>query len=141
MTIRLSIFVGFNMLVLGCSILPPFQTTKETTEDLVPRLLVESIPEPFNCYGIDLRRLDSTPTQQLADAGEIVIFGKIGGFKERRMGKGQCPLCHKFRPEGVGIRAPNLFGIIERAERRIKEPRNSAESKPSPFDGFDSAIL
>jgi len=57
-----------------------------------------------------------------ADMGESVIFGKVGGFAERGIGKGQCPLCHTFKKGDIGDRAPNLMGITSRAGEQIKSP-------------------
>jgi cytochrome c2 len=57
-----------------------------------------------------------------ADMGESIIFGKVGGFAERGIGKGQCPLCHTFKKGDIGDRAPNLIGIGTRASERIKDP-------------------
>lgn len=65
-------------------------------------------------------------TQQLADEGEKIIFGKQGGSKASfAVGRGQCPLCHNFQKSNApsDLRAPNLFGIIKRAPERLKDPR------------------
>ena len=90
----------------------------------LPQVRSEVPPYPnFYYFGIDLKNFDSSPIQKLADAGEKIIFGRVGGFARREVGKGQCPLCHTFNAGDLGERAPSLIGIIERAERRIKEPR------------------
>jgi len=70
----------------------------------------------------DLKSVYSMTTQELADLGETIIFGKVGGFKERAIGRGQCPLCHVFKPGDIGNRAPTLFGIGKTAALRIKDP-------------------
>lgn len=72
---------------------------------------------------ISASAVDTMPVEKLAEMGEAVIFGKVGGFAERGIGKGQCPLCHTFKKGDIGDRAPNLIGIAERAEERIKEPK------------------
>jgi mono/diheme cytochrome c family protein len=63
--------------------------------------------------------------QQLADEGEKIIFGGIGQSQvQGAIGKGQCPLCHGFQKGFLSERAPNLFGIPERAEKeRLVDPR------------------
>jgi hypothetical protein len=63
------------------------------------------------------------PVEKLSEQGEIIIFGKVGGFAERGIGKGQCPLCHTFKKGDIGDRAPNLIGLGARAPERIKDPR------------------
>jgi hypothetical protein len=65
----------------------------------------------------------SMTTKELTDLGEVIIFGEVGGYEKRGVGKGQCPLCHTFKPGDIGDRAPNLYGEVIRAEERIKEPR------------------
>ena len=62
--------------------------------------------------------------QQLADEGEKIIFGGIGQSKvQGAIGKGQCPLCHGFNEGFLSERAPNLFGIPERAKKQLEDPR------------------
>ena len=62
--------------------------------------------------------------QQLADEGEKIIFGGVGQSKvQGAIGKGQCPLCHGFNQGFLSERAPNLFGIPERAKQQIEDPR------------------
>jgi cytochrome c2 len=68
--------------------------------------------------------ITALPTEKLAELGEITIFGKVGGFAERGIGKGQCPLCHTFKKGDIGDRAPNLMGITDRASERIADPRH-----------------
>ncbi len=67
----------------------------------------------------------SMTPQQLADEGEKIIFGGIGkSTVQGEIGKGQCPLCHGFQKGFLSERAPNLFGIPERAEKeRLTDPR------------------
>lgn len=67
----------------------------------------------------------SMSAQQLADEGEKIIFGGIGqSAVQGAIGKGQCPLCHGFQKGFLSERAPNLFGIPERAEKeRLTDPR------------------
>lgn len=69
----------------------------------------------------------SMSPQQLADQGEIIIFGGIGKNKEQgAIGKGQCPLCHAFHAGMLGERAPNLMGLPERAgKERLEDPKYS----------------
>jgi len=61
---------------------------------------------------------------QLADLGEKIIFGGIGLSKvQGAVGKGQCPLCHGFNQGYLSERAPNLYGVLDRAKRRLEDPR------------------
>jgi cytochrome c2 len=76
------------------------------------------VPEETKVEG-DISKL---PVEKLSEMGEAIIFGKVGGFDERGIGKGQCPLCHTFKAGDIGDRAPNLIGIATRSEERIKEP-------------------
>jgi hypothetical protein len=80
-------------------------------------------PGPLTPIKIVLAEIEKMPAQELADLGEVVIFGKVGGYEMRAIGKGQCPLCHMFKKGDIGDRAPNLIGIVSRAAKRIKEPR------------------
>lgn len=74
--------------------------------------------------GIDLKTI---APEQLAKIGEFIIFGmqkpqSVPGTVP--IGKGLCPLCHKFfKEQPEGDRAPSLFGVVARAEVRIKEDR------------------
>ena len=69
-------------------------------------------------------QFDAMTPQQLADEGEKIIFGGIGQSKvQGAIGKGQCPLCHGFNKGFLSERAPNLFGIPERAKERLEDPR------------------
>ncbi len=64
--------------------------------------------------------------QQLADEGEKIIFGGIGQSSvQGAIGKGQCPLCHGFNQGFLSERAPNLWGIPDRATERLADPRYS----------------
>ncbi len=72
--------------------------------------------------------------QQLADEGEKIIFGGIGqSTVQGAIGKGQCPLCHGFNEGFLSERAPNLFGIPERAKQRLEDPRYH-KGKPGERD-------
>src|SRR5437867_8526143 len=72
--------------------------------------------------------------QQLADEGEKIIFGGIGQSKvQGAIGKGQCPLCHGFNEGFLSERAPNLFGIPERAKKQLEDPRYH-KGKPGDRD-------
>ncbi|MEW6682174.1 MAG: hypothetical protein AB1451_04505 [Nitrospirota bacterium] len=86
---------------------PPLQVRGEVPASGFPRLG----QKPAEAY----------TTEELAYFGELIIFGEVGTL--RGQGKGQCPLCHAFRPEDVPQRAPNLAGITRRAAERIKESR------------------
>jgi len=67
---------------------------------------------------------DAMSPQQLADEGEKIIFGGIGQSQvQGAIGKGQCPLCHGFQKGFLSERAPNLFGVPERAKERLEDPR------------------
>jgi hypothetical protein len=77
----------------------------------------------------------SMSADQLADEGEKIIFGGIGQSKTQgAIGKGQCPLCHGFQQGFLSERAPNLFGIPDRSEQRLKEPNyhmNDPAARPT----------
>ena len=76
----------------------------------------------------------SMTPQQLADEGEKIIFGGIGQSKvQGAIGKGQCPLCHGFNEGFLSERAPNLFGIPERAKKQLEDPRYH-KGKPGDRD-------
>lgn len=76
----------------------------------------------------------SMSPQQLADEGEKIIFGGIGQSKvQGAIGKGQCPLCHGFNEGFLSERAPNLFGIPDRAKQRLDDPRYH-KGKPGDRD-------
>lgn len=61
---------------------------------------------------------------QLADEGEKIIFGGLGQSKvQGAVGKGQCPLCHGFNEGYLSERAPNLYGVLNRATQRLTDPR------------------
>ncbi len=69
-------------------------------------------------------QFDAMTPQQLADEGEKIIFGGIGqSAVQGAIGKGQCPLCHGFQKGFLSERAPNLFGVPERAKERLEDPR------------------
>jgi mono/diheme cytochrome c family protein len=76
----------------------------------------------------------SMSAQQLGDEGEKIIFGGIGQSKvQGAIGKGQCPLCHGFNEGFLSERAPNLFGIPDRAKQRLEDPRYH-KGKPGDRD-------
>lgn len=76
----------------------------------------------------------SMSAQQLADEGEKIIFGGIGQSKvQGAIGKGQCPLCHGFNEGFLSERAPNLWGIPDRAKTRLDDPRYH-KGKPGDRD-------
>jgi len=95
---------------------------------------VEGIPPPppLNCSDPKVKAahpdectddVTKLPVDKLAELGETIIFGEVGGFAKRGIGKGQCPLCHTFKKGDIGDRAPNLIGLGPRAAERIKDPR------------------
>jgi len=69
------------------------------------------------------KKAEDMTAQELADKGEMIIFGEMGTLHGQ--GKGQCPLCHGFKKGDVSERAPNLAGIPQRAAERIKDARYS----------------
>ncbi len=72
--------------------------------------------------------------QQLADEGEKIIFGGVGqSAVQGAIGKGQCPLCHGFNQGFLSERAPNLFGVPDRAKTRLDDPRYH-KGKPGDRD-------
>jgi len=76
----------------------------------------------------------SMSSQQLADEGEKIIFGGIGQSKvQGAIGKGQCPLCHGFNEGFLSERAPNLFGVPDRAKTRLEDPKYH-KGKPGDRD-------
>jgi hypothetical protein len=75
---------------------------------------------PVEPAGGGVKAEDMSP-QELADKGEMLIFGEMGTLHGQ--GKGQCPLCHGFKAGDVSERAPNLAGIPARSSERIKDPR------------------
>jgi len=73
-------------------------------------------------------------SQQLADEGEKLVFGGVGQSSvQGAIGKGQCPLCHGFNQGFLSERAPNLFGIPDRAKTRIDDPKYH-KGKPGDRD-------
>ena len=77
---------------------------------------------------------DSMSKEQLADEGEKIIFGGLGQSSvQGAIGKGQCPLCHGFQQGFLSERAPNLFGIPDRAKERLEDPRYH-KGKPQDRD-------
>src|SRR5947208_16378147 len=59
-----------------------------------------------------------------AELGEKLIFGSVGASKTQgAIGKARCLLCHGFQKGFLSERAPNLYGITERAKERLKDPR------------------
>jgi len=103
--------IGFYMVITGIF---------ATYSNWLPQTRGE-VPPP--AAKMEAGAVDNMPVDKLADMGESIIFGKVGGFAERGIGKGQCPLCHTFKKGDIGDRAPNLIGISERALERIKDPR------------------
>jgi len=76
----------------------------------------------------------SMSPQQLADEGEKIIFGGMGQSKvQGAIGKGQCPLCHGFNEGFLSERAPNLFGIPDRAKKQLEDPKYH-KGKPGDRD-------
>jgi len=72
--------------------------------------------------------------QQLADEGEKIIFGGVGQSSvQGAIGKGQCPLCHGFNQGFLSERAPNLFGVPDRAKTRLDDPKYH-KGKPGDRD-------
>jgi cytochrome c2 len=73
-------------------------------------------------------------SQQLADEGEKLIFGGVGQSSvQGAIGKGQCPLCHGFNQGFLSERAPNLYGVPDRAKTRIDDPKYH-KGKPGDRD-------
>ena len=62
-------------------------------------------------------------SQERIKFGERLIFGSAGSLKDGGVGKGMCSACHAFKKNEKRPveRAPNLFGIVQRASERIKE--------------------
>ncbi|QPJ65433.1 MAG: cytochrome C [Candidatus Nitrohelix vancouverensis] len=66
---------------------------------------------------------DDITMEQFVDMGRVIVYGAKQVAGQKSIGKGQCPLCHTFDPADHMGRCPNLFGIGERAETRVKEDR------------------
>ena len=80
---------------------------------------------------VDVREMS---VKERAALGEKLIFGTIGGSEIRgSIGRAQCPLCHGFQKGFLSERAPNLYGITERAKERLKDPRYKV-GKPEERD-------
>jgi hypothetical protein len=80
---------------------------------------------------VDVREM---PIKERAELGEELIFGRVGGSQiQGAIGKAQCPLCHGFQKGFLSERAPNLYGITERAKERLKDPRYHM-NKPNERD-------
>ena len=105
----------------------------------LPQTRGEVPPPPLK---MEAGAVDSMPVDKLADMGEAVIFGKVGGFAERGIGKGQCPLCHTFKAGDIGDRAPNLIGLSKRAMERLAEDRykKGNAAQPESFKGSGRAV-
>ncbi len=66
----------------------------------------------------------SMTSQRLTDYGEILIFGRVRGNEvQGAIGKAQCPLCHAVREGQYRDSAPNLLGVVKRANERLQDPR------------------
>jgi cytochrome c2 len=92
---------------------------------------VIAVPPPVEEEIVNVRQLT---VEERAALGEKVIFGRVGDSETQgAIGKGQCPLCHGFQKDFLSERAPNLFGITERAAERMKDPRYKA-GKPNERD-------
>jgi len=77
--------------------------------------------------------IDNITTQQLADEGEILIFGAQGKNRDgRHVGKAQCPVCHAFHPRPMSERGPNLWGITARQRTKPTSLEYLAESHVCP---------
>ena len=77
--------------------------------------------------------------EEYTEMGRVIVFGAKQVAGQKSIGKGQCPLCHTFDPgDNIG-RCPNLFGVQERSETRIKEDRYKtspvAIGEPEPATG------
>ncbi|GJL54433.1 MAG: hypothetical protein NPIRA02_15650 [Nitrospirales bacterium] len=76
---------------------------------------------------------DTVTIQQLADEGEILIFGTLGKSDAAGyVGKAQCPVCHAFQPKHRSKRAPNLWGISTRQRTKTTSIEYLAESHVCP---------
>lgn len=89
------------------------------------------------------KKAEDMTTQELADKGEMIIFGEMGTLHGQ--GKGQCPLCHGFQKGALSERAPNLSGIPTRAAERIKDPRylkpDSIKTESFPGSGRATSAI
>ena len=82
---------------------------------------VKADPPPVDPGHINVRLMS---VQERADLGEKIIFGAVGASgTQGAIGKGQCPLCHGFQKGFLSERAPNLFGVTERASIWIMDAR------------------
>jgi hypothetical protein len=125
----LLVAIGFYMIMTG--VFASYSNWLPQTRGEVP-------PPPLK---MEAGAVDSMPVDKLAEMGEAVIFGKVGGFAERGIGKGQCPLCHTFKAGDIGDRAPNLIGLSKRAAGRVNEDRykKGNAAQPESFKGSGRA--
>jgi len=95
------------------------------------------LPQVEGGFPPAVEKLDfsSMTPQQLADEGEKIIFGGIGqSGVQGAIGKGQCPLCHGFQKGFLSERAPNLFGLPERAEKERLVDTRYHKGEPAKRD-------
>lgn len=82
---------------------------------------VKADPPPADPGHINVRLMS---VQDRADLGEKIIFGAVGqSGTQGAIGKGQCSLCHGFQKGFLSERAPNLFGVTDRASIWIMDAR------------------
>lgn len=97
---------------------------------------------------VDVREMS---IKERVELGEKLIFGKVGGSEiQGSIGKAQCLLCHGFKKGFLSERAPNLYGITERAKERLKDPRyhlgkpeerDTVQKEASPGSGTATTAL
>jgi len=84
--------------------------------------------------------------ERLARIGKLIIFGTddprgVLARGEVPIGKGQCPLCHKFFQEHKADRGPALIAVEARSHFRIKEERYQAFSNRLSKGDDNSGII
>jgi cytochrome c2 len=67
--------------------------------------------------------------EKISLEGEITPAKLMAIGEKIVQGKGQCTLCHVFAQGETPTRAPNLYGVAERAKQRIQESNYKGEAK------------
>lgn len=74
-------------------------------------------------------RSEPPKEEEISLTGEITPAQLMAIGEKIVQGKGQCTLCHVFAQGETPTRAPNLYGVAERAKERIKDPNYKGQAK------------